>query len=328
MVICRRSIPAEFFVWLFYLPVFLIACGDGGNAGDQPRFLLTRPGGLSELQGGRERRIFDLSQGAYLLDPAVSPDGQKLAFAVQPPAAIKPGGSSDFGSDLYISRKDGRESREVLHHATIGEFITSPAWLSQNELIFCVSGRDRAGLADIRIETLNLETLNHRRAFDWGVKLDLSADRRSLVFVYLNPDEQVETLMIGEIGSKKPRDLLSTDAGLAFIGAPVFSPDARRIAFAAANPGARVTGLGAPGLYASSVHPTLQDVWLVNSDGTGLRRLAELAESALSLTWSEDGTSVYALGSLDFLQIDVASGSSKRLGEGLPQGQIRLLPRR
>jgi hypothetical protein len=328
-VVPYRRLPAfaASFACFVALPLLLAACG-GGSDGNGPRFLLARPGGLSELRGAREKQIFELSQGAYLLDPAISPDGTHLAFGVQPPAGTKPGGGADFGSDLYISKRDGSESREVAHHASVGEFITSPAWLSQNELIFSVSGRDKAGLPDIRIETLNIDTGDRKRAFDWGVKLDLSEDRRSLVFVYLNPEEQVETLKMGDITSKQEKEIVPTEAGLAFISSPVFSPDAKRIAFAAANPGVYLPGYAGPNRYASVLHPTLQDVWTINADGTGLKRLSELAESALSLTWSEDGAFVYALGSQGFLQIDASTGNSKRIGDGLPQGQIRLLPRR
>jgi hypothetical protein len=74
--------------------------------------------------------------------------------------------------------------------------------------------------------------------------------------------------------------------------------------------------------YASSLHPFAQDVWVVNSDGGGLLRLAEIAENMPSLTWSGDGATIYVLGPVATWRIAVASGAAEEIGPGIALAQI------
>jgi hypothetical protein len=72
----------------------------------------------------------------------------------------------------------------------------------------------------------------------------------------------------------------------------------------------------------ASLHPFFQDVWLINADGTNLRRVAEVIERSLSLSWSPDGKSIYAMGTEKFRRVDVATGAITVLGEGAPQAGV------
>ncbi len=92
-----RSSLSIFTVTLAVSLCVIAACGGGGEGSDQPRFLLARPGGLSELQGTRERPVFELSQGSYLLDPALSPDGKFVAYVAGPLSRTR----------LYVRQVDG-----------------------------------------------------------------------------------------------------------------------------------------------------------------------------------------------------------------------------
>ena len=65
-----------------------------------------------------------------------------------------------------------------------------------------------------------------------------------------------------------------------------------------------------------------EDVWIVNSDGTGLKRLAEIAENQPSLAWTSDGSTLFAVGATAFWKIDAASGKAQQAGSGVPLGQI------
>jgi hypothetical protein len=55
-------------------------------------------------------------------------------------------------------------------------------------------------------------------------------------------------------------------------------------------------------------HPFAKDIWLINTDGSGLRRIGELAESAPSVTRSGDGGSIYVLGGAGIMSLDPATG--------------------
>jgi Tol biopolymer transport system component len=74
-------------------------------------------------------------------------------------------------------------------------------------------------------------------------------------------------------------------------------------------------------------HPFAQDVWLVNPDGSNLRRLTELADNQPSIDWSADGATIYALGATGFWRIDAATGAREPVGFAAALGQIRWLDR-
>jgi Tol biopolymer transport system component len=125
-------------------------------------------------------------------------------------------------------------------------------------------------------------------------------------------------------------NVVPDDSGLFGITSLTPSPDGSRLALAARDlliptltPVPDLdTGLRVGLRSGVAAHPSGQDIWLVNRDGSGLRRLFELVESNLSLAWSADGSVLYAVGPSGFWQIDPASGDSLRLGDGLPFAQI------
>jgi Tol biopolymer transport system component len=111
----------------------------------------------------------------------------------------------------------------------------------------------------------------------------------------------------------------------------VWSPDGKRIAFAAADPSVTQRPAPANGIVFASfslTHPFLQDVWLIDRDGANLHRLSELAESQPSLSWSPDGSTVYVMGGSGLWKIDVATGDRQQIGVGVQQGSILLLDSR
>ena len=100
----------------------------------------------------------------------------------------------------------------------------------------------------------------------------------------------------------------------------VVRPEHRR------RPAARgATAFAAP-LPGTTTHPTLQDLWLVNADGSNLHKLVDLAESSPSAAWSADGKTIYVMGGGGFFQIDPATGDRQILSEGVNGGQIAGLP--
>src|SRR5262245_51948524 len=86
---------------------FALACGGGGDskpAGGSTstkvkegntRFLMTGAKGLVEKTGSKEKVVIHFDDGSFVLDPAISADGKKLAFAVQHPATADKNGKVD-----------------------------------------------------------------------------------------------------------------------------------------------------------------------------------------------------------------------------------------
>jgi Tol biopolymer transport system component len=310
---------------LLLLVLLGFSCSGGGQV-EAPRFLIADGETLVEQAGGERNVIIRLPPGSELLDPAVSPDGRLLAFAVQQPAASRPGGGIDYGSDIYIANRDGTDQRLVIEHAALAEFLREPVWLPDGGgLLFTVRGQDALGNRRVGIERYDLASGERRLVFQDASKVDVGTDGSTVVYVHEDPLTQQEQLVVDGIESRTRRPLLPRQPSVALLTSPVLSPDGRQVAFAAAD-GPPRANLGARTFAAAAAHPTLQDVWLINVDGTDLRRLAEIVESQPTLAWSTDGASLYVLGVGGFWRIDPVSGAIESIGEGVPGGQMRLLP--
>jgi len=313
-----------------------LACSGGrdgstqAGGGGAPDRLQIGSKGLVEEIGGKQRVLVSLGEGAYVNGVAISPDKKRLAFVLQQPAKTDAKGGIDFGADLFVSNRDGSDRSEIVHHATNGEFIFAPAWLPDSQgLLYVVRGRDQLGLPDFRLESYDLRTKERTRLMEHAVDAGLAPDGKTLAYVYYDPDSaDGEKFLLSELGSKAaPKVLVPSDSGIVLIQSPVFSPDGSRIAFAASSLFASASPSRAPGLFASTTHPTLQDVWLINRDGSGLKRLAEIVESQPSVDWSPDGEYVYALGNGGFWKVAVATGRVDQIGPGEPGGLIKVLKR-
>lgn len=309
----------------------LVACsggsGDGAPAAGGLRFLMASQEGLTEVTfGGPTRVLLKWNDQSYPLDPAISPDGKSLAFGLQPPAKAGAGGSVDFGSDIYVASRQGKDARKVARHQRVAEFLRAPVWISDTELLYTYRGRGAGGSgSDVRIERLDVKTGKSVRFIDSAVDPSVSRDGKWVVYVGVDPATQEEALLLASLDLSVKRTLVAASGKLALFSSQVFSPDGSKVAFAAIDleqlqPG----GLSAPGrlgVYAAP-HPFAGDVWVVNADGSGLKRLAEIAENMPSLTWSGDGSTVYALGGGAWWKIDAATGLAEQMAAGIPQAQI------
>ncbi len=324
-------------VALAVLLLLLTACsgdkskGAAPDAKAVPNMLKIGDKGLVEITGGKERLLVGTREGAYVNGVAVSPDNKRLAFVLQPPASTNDKGEIDFGADLWVSNRDGSDRKEVIPHASNGEFIFDPTWTPDSQrLVYVVRGRDEIGEPDFRLESFDMASGTRTRLLQNAVDAGLAPDGKTVAYVYYDAaSSDPEVFLLGQLGSKDPpKVLVPGDSGIVLIQSPVFSPDGTRIAFAASSlftmaPTPRPGGLFASVAY--PMHPTLQDVWLINTDGTGLKRLSEIVESQPSVDWSDDGKYIYALGGGGFWKVDATTGETKQVGPGEPGGIIRIL---
>lgn len=273
---------------------------------------------------GSQRTIVKWEDKSYPLDPAISPDGKRIAYSLQGPARTLADGSLDFGSDIHVLNSDGKDDRQLVSHQRVAEFLRTPAWLSDSELLYTYRGRDATGLSDFRIEKLDLKTLQSTRVIANGIDPVLSRDRRQIAFVEVDPKTDIETLFVAGSDLKDRKALVDSRSSLALFSAAVFSPDGTRIAFAAVDLTSPLPGgaLLPTGLGFFAAHPFAQDVWIVNIDGSGLHRAAELAENMPSLTWAGDSTTLYVLGPGALWKVDTKSARAEKVGPGIPLGQI------
>ncbi len=115
------------------------------------------------------------------------------------------------------------------------EFIRTPAWVSNTELLYTVRGRSDAGRADFRIERMDIASGKSSRFIDWGVDPAISKDRQKVVWDQIDPDSQRETLTVAGLDLNDKTALVTPTSKLALFTSQVFSPDGKQVAFAAVD---------------------------------------------------------------------------------------------
>ena len=175
-------------------------------------------GGPSELyvtnaNGSRARRLTRTS--AYELDPAWSPDGQKLAFAR---------GNGLGRSDIYVVNANGSGAKR-LARAAAPEL--SPAWSPDGMRIAFVR-TSPGGVAPAHIYVMNADGTGARRVASDASDPAWSPGGRRIAFTR---DGDIWTLTLGSGELTR----LTQDAGSD--SQPAWSPDGTRIAFTSTRGG-------------------------------------------------------------------------------------------
>jgi Tol biopolymer transport system component len=224
-----------------------------------PAILFVRDGYIyrSSMKGGEETR---LTEGSH---PAWSPDGRRIAFTR----------NSNDRWDIYLMDADGSNvmrrtypvGLDILGNGING--FHSPAWSPDGRRLAVATGSDDHG----NIYTLTMADDERPVPIQrMAAAPAWSPDGSKIAFVRLygwdaygvlsvmNPDSSdVTALVIGD-----------GDGSTTFLDHPTWSPDGRRIAFAAC--------------------PFSCDVYAIGSDGSGLKQLTR-GTTTRSPAWSPDG---------------------------------------
>ena len=201
--------------------------------------------------------------------PAWSPDGRRIAF--ESVHACRSAGNParcDRSTGVYVVNADGSFRLRLARNGS------APAWSPDGRTIAFFSGAKiylmNADGSEHRPLTRPL-TAGHKRSLAW------SPDGRKLAFLNDGDCRQFcfNLYVVGSDGSglRNLTSRLGADAGPGAGPAsdPAWSPDGRKLAFVRLN-----AGLGAP-------------IYVVEADGSGLRRLAHNPALDAAPTWSPDG---------------------------------------
>ena len=217
-------------------------------------------------------------------------------------------------SELLVADADGSNPRKLLPGTEIdynASFSDDGQWV--------VFTSDRSGSADIyrvRVDGRDLERLTDSPAFD--DQAALSPDNRVLAFVSSRGDGSTDIYIL-DLANREIRNLTDAPSG---DFRPSWSPDGQTIAFSSD----RDTGFphqGFPGPAGKWEHVQAANVYVINTDGTGLRKVTTDSQMmAGSPKWSADGRTIvfyemlvrdtvgahFGGGSSTIVSVDVATG--------------------
>jgi TolB protein len=226
------------------------------------------------------------------LDPAWSPDGRAIAFVhkkVLPPRVVRGRRIHGYRQYLYVVNADGSGLRRL---TAPGRF--SPRWSADGKTIRYGSFLVHADGSGHRELPTNVPQAGA-----------LSPDGQRIAFVkvghspseWRNPNKFGLGLWVMNADGSDARRV----AAKATWGDPAWSPDGRRIAFRR-HDGQRGFGSAGP-----------SDLFVVNADGSGLRRLTDDAANMRWFAWSPDGRTIAFLRNGEVYVVKVDGRGERRL---------------
>jgi dipeptidyl aminopeptidase/acylaminoacyl peptidase len=332
-------------------------CGndDGGGTSSPGKLIFTQISGIVEFDiESREMTplITSDAPNTFLLDPAVSPDGARLAYILQPPPTIE-GNTYDAGSDLWVANRDGSGARLAFEHAVPNQLVRFPRW-QDNEHILAVVQEIMTAEGVTRVvytlQRINIETGDRSTLLEDVLSYDVSPDGREIVYARYAGDAG-QTLDLAAADGGDSTEILGQDAALTPFQSPRFSPDGSTVAFASAD----LTGVYAPvelvraefasaaevrrgdvarrparcceawptSLWSKIMNGVPQDIWTVGSEGGEQPiRVADLKEDLPSLAWGGNGEHIYVLGLYGLYDVNLTNGVIDRIGEGTFHGHV------
>ncbi|MCS7032798.1 MAG: DPP IV N-terminal domain-containing protein [Phycisphaerae bacterium] len=227
---------------------------------ERPEIYLQRIGGVTVTQ-----LTSDQADDGF---PTFSPDGRRIAFS-----------STRNGNwDIYLMDIDGRHVTQVTS-SNMQELHPSFS-PDGTRLVYCATGT-RSGQWELWI--VDLRT-SERRMIGYGLFPEFSPDPGRERIVFQRPRQRGSrwfSIWTADLVEGEARNLTEVAvSGNAAVVSPTWSRCGSMIAFST---------IVNPGLENSAAGGTQQDVWVINSDGTGRRRITDGNGVNATPSWSKDG---------------------------------------
>jgi Tol biopolymer transport system component len=298
-----------------------------------PPLVFVRGGNLWRSDGteAAPRQLTNNAADRFAQNPSISPDGKQIAFV----ALIQPRADAALPvptSALYVMDADGSNLRAVWEPPE--GLLAMPAWAPDGRAIYVAAngvkslGGGTEGSRLLQVVRVDVARGLARPLLADALDAALSRDGRQLAFLKLSPDGYTMSLRIAAPDGGGERTLIDDKEFQGFY-APRFSPNGRQIVVAAiggpqtddrGNPVAAPSGSspldGLLGLLApatADAHGLPWDIWVVNADGSGLRRLTNLYEDLPMAAYSPDGKQIAVLGAGGFYLMDADGANLRRI---------------
>ena len=296
-----------------------------------PPLVFARQGNLWHSDGGTAppRRLTRLGADVLAEHPAVTLDGRQIAFVARAPGPITATLPISV-TTLYLMNADGTGLR-ALWQPPRG-WVALPAWGPDRSALYVgyseLRSDPQAPVADWLFEIVRVDAATGERRTIIADARDPAITRDGARMAYLHFDRTRAAFSLHVVApdGTGDREVVAAGAFSTFY-APRFSPDGKRIIVAAIG-GPVTDDQGYPiraqsqtpldallGFLAPKVaeaHGAPWDVWVVNVDGTGLRRLPHAREDTPMAIFSPDGRQIVMIGAGGIYLID-ADGQHLRL---------------
>lgn len=260
---------------------------------------------ISTKHGSRQRLTSPPATCVGDVHPAFSPDGQAVAFMRSCSNAVY---------DIHLVPVRGGEPSRLTHDNVT---ITGLAWTPDGREIIFSSNRE-GGFRLWRVAAPSGEPQPLLSGVQNAVSPSLSRRAARLVFSQESEDTNIWRLGLGPAQREQPPVQLI--ASTQREDAPRFSPDGRRIAFQSTRSGSfelwlcdsdgqrpvQLTRFGGPHVgcprwspdgrqlaFDSAHSGSHRDIYVINADGSGLRRLTTESSNDSRPSWSRDGKWIY-----------------------------------
>ena len=270
------------------------------------------------LEAPRHRALSHLAATANALELTAQPDASHVVVAVGAPF----GGGGARGADLLNLDLASGETSPLLERADARESLDSPNWWPDRATLLFerqdLSGQPVGAPGQevprypSRIERVMSDGSGRGIVLDEGRQPSAAPDGTRVVFARTH--SQGASLLIWSQADGSVQTLIP-DGRFADVAYPQFSPRSDQIAFVAPQSGltSRIEKplfaldalLGPAVAYA---HGIPWDPWVINADGSGLRRVAETGADEPSVAWSPDQTQLFVYSGTGSFLIDIASG--------------------
>jgi mono/diheme cytochrome c family protein len=280
-----------------------------------PPLIFARQGNLwrSDGSGAAPKPITSLGAEIFAEHPVFSPDGGRVAFIARSPGpltATLPVSSTT----LYLMNADGSDMR-ALWQPSRG-WLALPTWTPDGQALYVgysdLLSDPLAPVSDwlFEIQRVDVTTGERRRVLADGRDPTIARDGARMAYLHYDKANAAFSLHVAAPDGSGDREVIGAGAFGGFY-APRFSPDGTRIVVAAVggpptddrgypiggsarSPVDMLLGLLEPAV--AEAHGAPWDIWVVNVDGTGLRRLPLAREDTPMALFAPDGRQIVMMG--------------------------------
>jgi len=275
-----------------------------------PPLVFARQGNLWRSDGsGGLKQLTHLDADRYAAQPVISPDGNRIAFVTVISTTVT--STSPLPTTaLNIVDADGANLRPLWLPAR-GQ-LALPSWTPDGQSIYVgiydILSAPDAPVADRLFQIIRVDSTTGAQHVVLEDARDPTFTRDGALLAYMHYDRTYAAFALHTAAPDGSGDReLIRPSTFSTLSTPRFSPDGKRIVFVAlAGPATDPQGYPLKssqrspldqllGLFeppAAAAHGALSELWTINTDGTGLRRVMGVQEDTPMAIFSPDGQQV------------------------------------